>query len=180
MGLCGIGSSRCLQVNTILYSIGASVDSLSSTPIVGIGCYTGSHLIYGLAATLAWLILVLSAYLSHRWLCMRESGSLRQRSILGPLAVLSRLVGKTITVVSALWVVTESVLPFTGALETCWCNANGGRTGWVILFATDAQLLEVTRHTSIGGVCLSITLTVIVTIYLFTSRGDEIFKQNSQ
>lgn len=111
---------------------------------------------------------------------MRESGKLHQRSILGPLAVLSRLVGKTIAIASALWVVTESVIPFTGAYESCWCNANGGRTGWVILFATGAQVLDASKHASLGGVCLSITLTVIATVYLFTSRGDEIFKHNSQ
>ena len=125
-------------------------------------------------------MLVLSAYLSHRWSSLRESGHLRQGSILGPLAVLTRLVGKSIAIASALWVVTESVIPFIGAYESCWCNANGGTTGWVILFATGAQILQASKHASLGGVCLSIILTAITTIYLFTSRGDEIFKHNSQ
>ncbi|KAJ7728642.1 hypothetical protein B0H16DRAFT_1211656, partial [Mycena metata] len=44
---------------------GAAVFVAYWTPSIGIGCRSGSYLIYGVAATLSWIILVLSHLLLH-------------------------------------------------------------------------------------------------------------------
>ena len=113
-----------------------------------------------------------------------ETSNVKSRGILGPLAVTTRLAGKALAAANALFLVVTCVVQLTGLYDTCWCAACipslGREAGWVILFASDAQIVAVSRGAWIGGVSLSISSAALVTFFYLTSRGDEIFEKNMQ
>ncbi|TDL13726.1 hypothetical protein BD410DRAFT_688823, partial [Rickenella mellea] len=119
------------------------------TPKVGLGCRAGFYLIYGVAATFVWILLVISSLLSHEIMLQHERTfrpdthdrtelkGQNSRTFLHALAVCTRFMGKSIAVLNAMWLVTISILGYTGTLETCWCAANAlseGNRGWVDIF----------------------------------------------
>ncbi|KAL9038248.1 MAG: hypothetical protein Q9214_005358 [Letrouitia sp. 1 TL-2023] len=165
-------------------SIGAALVIAYRTPVVGLGCQSGSYLIYGIVATMVWLTLVFSAYLSNQWSRQMETSTIKSHWILGPSAVIFRLVGKSLAAANAVFLVITCVAQFTGLYDTCWCDACipslGHKAGWVILFASDAQIVAASNSACKGGVTLSIASATIITSYYLTSRGDEIFKRNMQ
>ena len=152
--------------------------------MVGLGCQSGSYLIYGVVSTIVWLTLVLSALLSNRWSLQMESPKHKPQNILGPLAVLMRLASKFLAAANALFLVATSAIQFTGLYDTCWCDACipslGRQAGWVILFASDAQIAAASKGAWIGGVSMSVLSAASLTFWFLTSRGDEIFKRNMQ
>lgn len=154
------------------------------TPVVGLGCQSGSYLIYGVMSTIIWITLFTSASLSHHLSLLREAAKPPPHWGLRLLTVATRLIGKSLAAANAAFMVVTSILPFTGLYDNCWCAAcipSLGRTaGWVILFASDAQIAATSKSAWVGGVTLSILSALFVTIYIFVSRGDEIFKRNMQ
>lgn len=152
--------------------------------MVGLGCQSGSYLIYGIASTIAWLMLLMSASLSNRWSLQMEMPRPSPHFLLGPLAVLTRLIGKSLAAANALFLITTSSVQFTGLYDTCWCDACipslGRQAGWVVLFASDAQIAAASKGAWIGGVSMSVLSAASITFYFLTSRGDEVFKRNEQ
>ena len=164
-----MGHDRCRNSHRIQVSqCHPSQHALSyilSTPVVGLGCQSGSYLLYGLAATQIWLILLLAAYLSHRHSLLMERSppynrAQRYRSnLLAAVVICTRLVGKALAIANALFLVATSVLQFTGLYDTCWCNACipslGRLKGWVILFATDSEISAASSTSWWSGTALS-------------------------
>ncbi len=152
--------------------------------MVGLGCQSGSYLIYGVVSTIIWITLFTSASLSHHLSVLREEGKPPPHWILRLLTVATRLIGKLLAAANATFIVVTSIVHFTGLYDNCWCAACipslGRKAGWVILFASDAQIAATSKSAWIGGVTLSIFSALFVTIYIFVSRGDEIFKRNMQ
>ena len=151
--------------------------------MIGLGCQSGSYLIYGLCSTVSWLLLTASAYLSHRYSLRLEAHG-RPSPYLGPIAVPLRIVGKALAAANALFVVGDSVIQFTGLFDNCWCDACiptlGKVRGWVILFASDEQIAAAGKASWVGGVSLGMVVVALVTIWIFIARGDEIFEGNDQ
>lgn len=154
------------------------------TPTVGLGCHSGSYLIYGLASTVAWLTLTFSATLSNRWSFQTESKGTKPHCVLGPLAVITRLAGKSLAAANAIFLVITSVFQFTGIYDTCWCNACipslGPEAGWVVLFASAAEIAAASKGAWIGGVLMSVLSAAFITFFFLVSRGDEIIKHDRQ
>ena len=100
--------------------------------------------------------------------------------MLGASVILTRLLGKFLASANAMFLIVTSTVQFTGLYDTCWCDASilslGRSKGWVILFATDAQIATASSLAWIGGTALSIVLMALVTAFLMWSRGDEIWK----
>ena len=92
--------------------------------------------------------------------------------------------GKSLATINAAFIVVTSIVQFTGLYDNCWCDACipslGKKAGWVILFASDAQIAAVSKSAWVGGVFMSIFSALFVTIFIFASRGDEIFVRNMQ
>ena len=113
-----------------------------------------------------------------------EASNVKLHGILGHLAVMTRLAGKSLAATNGLFLVTTCVAQFVGLYHTCWCDACipslGREAGWVILFASNAQIAEASRGAWIGGVAFSILSAILVTFCYCTSRGDEIFNNNKQ
>ena len=152
-----------------------------STPTVGLGCQSGSYLIYGLAATVAWLTLTFSACLSHLYSLRLENSDHRRRpsTLLAALAVLTRLLGKLLASANAIFLVATSIIQFTGLFDNCWCDACipslGKAAGWIVLFASDEQLFAACKSSWLGGVFMGIFAAGIISLWIFIVRGDEVF-----
>ena len=71
------------------------------------------------------------------------------------------------------------MIQFTGLLDNCWCDACipglGKKAGWVVLFASDAQVTEASKSAWVGGVFMGIVVGGVVSLWVFVARGDEVF-----
>lgn len=157
---------------------------VSRTPTVGLGCNSGAYLIYGVVATAAWFLLVFSAYLSHLHNINLESPSPYHTPFRAPAAILTRLAGKSLACLNTCFLFVTSVLQFTNLYNNCWCSAAvaglGREKGWVILFATDAQIAAAAKTPWIVGICLGIFVGLGTLVWILGERGDDIFRKNRQ
>ncbi|KAH7127145.1 hypothetical protein B0J11DRAFT_432600 [Dendryphion nanum] len=137
------------------------------TPTKGIGCRTASYLIYGGLATLVWILLTTSMLFSHAAMVryQREHRGYERtttHSILCGFAVTTRILGKTIAVCNALWLLVTALLEYTGVYDRCYCRGNqtslGMAKGWVALFKTEDQLADIATSPWAGGVAMSILI----------------------
>lgn len=160
------------------------------TPTQGIGCRTASYLVYGGLATIVWFLLTISMMFSHAAMVryQREhrvapSMDFRRPSLTSPndqtvqpqgyerstghsvlcgLAVTTRLLGKTIAVCNALWLLITALLEYTGVYDRCYCRGNqtslGLKHGWVALFKSEDQLAHIATSPWAGGVAMSILI----------------------
>lgn len=129
---------------------GASILIAFLTPTVGLGCRSGSYLIYGTLGTVVWLLLLASMLLSHQVMLLYQDEHLKNprmdfrsdkgyqrtwtHSILCALAVSLRYLGKLIAFGNALWLMASSLMEFTGGYDNCWCTGNYvglGKNGWI-------------------------------------------------
>ena len=111
-----------------------------------------------------------------------ESKGTKPHRVLGPLAVITRLVGKSLAVANAVFLVITSVFQFTGIYDNCWCNACipslGPKAGWVVLFASAADIAAASKGAWIGGVLTSVLSAAFITFFFLMSKGDEIIQRN--
>ncbi|KAJ6495233.1 hypothetical protein C8R45DRAFT_1094892 [Mycena sanguinolenta] len=146
---------------------GAAVFVAYWTPTIGLGCRSGSYLIYGIASTVSWLVLLLSQWISHGLMRRLERGPRLwrlQRSIWGALAVITWVLGTAIAVANALWLITSSVMEEIGYFQTCWCQTDTFQyhtTGWTPLFKGAADLRNEASGIWIKGFSWSITVCLV-------------------
>jgi hypothetical protein len=156
----------------------------SRTPTVGLGCDSGAYLIYGVVATAVWLLLVLSAYLSHLHNINLESRFPRHKPLLAPAAIFMRLAGKSLACLNTFFLFITCVLQFTNLYNNCWCSAAvaglGREKAWVILFASDAQIAAAAKKPWIVGVCVGISVGLGTLIWILGWTGDDVFRRNKQ
>ncbi|KAK7046249.1 hypothetical protein R3P38DRAFT_3420853 [Favolaschia claudopus] len=145
-------------------STGAAIYIAYNTEMVGIGCRSGSYLVYGIAATLSWLLLVASNVCSHAIMQRVEKYPTRQPGLLGALAVLTRTLGNTILVFNAGWLIASTILEEIGFFQTCWCQTNSfqfGRRGWTAVFKTPSDMRSAAGGVWMGGFIWSAVISVI-------------------
>ncbi|KAJ7264121.1 hypothetical protein B0H12DRAFT_274609 [Mycena haematopus] len=144
---------------------GAAIFVEYNTPAVGLGCRSGSYLIYGVAATVSWFLLVCSQFCSHELMKRLERDPHRQTvgdRILAGLAVVTRVVGKAIAIANAGWLITLSVLEEIGAFQTCLCQTDAFQhhaSKWISLFPREADM-----GLWIGGFTWSIVVCIFTAV----------------
>lgn len=152
------------------------------TEVRGLGCRSGSYLLYGILATAAHVLLLMSVFLSHHIMLIyqkerqkRATGGTNQvpRNAqikwIGRLAVLTRFFGKSVAVINAIWIIMSSLFELIGFYESCWCTGTvlgQGNRAWVLLFVGGDKLREEAEASWIGGLAMSL-FTIIFT-YLFS------------
>ncbi|KAJ7749811.1 hypothetical protein DFH07DRAFT_922912 [Mycena maculata] len=144
---------------------GAAILVAYNTPAVCLGCRSGSYLIYGIAATASWVLLVLSHILSHAFMQRHEHNPDRHGGVLAALAVITRGAGKVIAISNALWLVVSSFMENMGMFETCWCQTCAvqlGADGWTPVFKAAIDLRAVAGGVWIGGFTMSMLVSLFV------------------
>jgi hypothetical protein len=189
MGDHGIGDCNCLLVSTFLCVVifYRGVTSLlflpltipcgltiiaPSTPVVGLGCFSGSYLLYGLSATGTWFLLVLSS-----WLSQSQCLSARPPASYPNLAILTRWLGKLLAIMSALWVILLSGLQFSNVYDSCWCNSctvtrGTGVKSYVIFFATYDTVAGIASTAWVWGVAWSFVTVLVTLAFVFVGKGS--------
>ncbi|KAF8172551.1 hypothetical protein K438DRAFT_1981400 [Mycena galopus ATCC 62051] len=150
---------------------GAAIFVAYSTPAVGWGCRSGSYLIYGIAATVSWLLLVFSSFVSHSVMQTCEATGKPPAGKLSALAILSSVAGKTIAVANAGWLIASSVMEDIGTFQTCWCQTcafHYHTSGWTPVFKGASDLRAAASDIWIGGFMWSIVVcSIVIVIFAF-------------
>ncbi|KAI8934473.1 hypothetical protein NX059_008175 [Plenodomus lindquistii] len=152
------------------------------TEVRGLGCRSGSYLLYGILATSALVLLLASVFLSHHVMLEYQRKLqklvpgvqhkiLRSTKIkwIGRLAVLMRFCGKSFAVINDIWIILSSVFELIGFYESCWCSGvvlGLGDRAWVVLFVGGDKLREEAEASWIGG--LSMSLITMISMYLIS------------
>ncbi|CAG5158465.1 uncharacterized protein ALTATR162_LOCUS5093 [Alternaria atra] len=148
------------------------------TEVRGLGCRSGSYLLYGLLATFAHVLLLTSVFLSHHVMLLYqrerpvdatratyETPRSTQIKWVGRLAVLTRFFGKSVAVINAIWIILSSIFELIGFYESCWCTGTVlglGNKAWVVLFVSGDKMREDAEASWIGGLAMSL-FTMIFT-----------------
>jgi hypothetical protein len=147
------------------------------TEVRGLGCRSGSYLLYGVLATSAHVLLLASVFLSHQVMLVYQrerrkvpTGVPRSTQIkwIGRLAVLMRFFGKSVAVINAIWIILSSIFELIGFYESCWCTGTVlglGNRAWVVLFVSGDKMREDAEASWIGGLAMSL-FTMIFTYLL--------------
>ena len=190
-----MGFSAVLAIFLQWGTTGAALMIAYLTPTMGLGCRSGGYLLYGINATISWLLLAASSLFSHsamlryqrekqkevalptgepsharRSMCALISDMVSVRG----LAALTRYFGKALAVANAFLLVAISLFEFTGGFNNCWCYADTvglGDAGWVVLFKTARDLEQAAKVPWAMGIALSI-FVCLFSLWVFWSGLD--------
>ena len=130
------------------------------TEAKGLGCRSGSYLLYGVLSAVAFALFVASAAASRAALLRAQSGAAGGLTfrVLRATAVTARLAGRAVAVGNAVWIVLSSVWELVGFFDNCWCQGtqlSWGDKAWVALFKNTIELREYATASWAGGVFMS-------------------------
>ena len=107
---------------------GSAIMIVMLTPTTGLGCRSGSYILYGILSTMVWLALLLSSYLAHYAKVRRGYGTLRSRfntiTVAEGLATFLRRLSILVAACNTLWIVLVCVSEFSNFYSTCYCNSS--------------------------------------------------------
>lgn len=160
---------------------GAAIVIAYLTEVRGLGCRSGSYLLYGVLATSAHILLLTSVFLSNHVMLIyqkerKESfgrvNEKKPRDVIqwiGRLAVFTRFLGKFIAAANAIWLIVGSLFELIGFYESCWCLGTVlqlGKNSWVVLFVSDNRIRQEAEPSWVGGLAMSL-LTMGLTYWIF-------------
>ena len=144
-------------------------------PTKGWGCLSGSLLLYGSIATIAWVCLMYSSLLSHAIMLRydRRGQNISRSSILLAMAVSTRFIGKTLAVLNAGWLVLYNILQYSGTFNQCWCDTNAlsmGSRGWAAIFpvSNDSEIFS----DLVGGLTFSALVCAVAMGFFWLASRD--------
>lgn len=137
---------------------GASILIHINTPPKGVGCRATTFLIFGVAATLAFFLFLLSSVLAHmvRRRSAREEQSV-SKGFIGYVASFARWAGKIVAVANGFGILITCVMQFAGTYDSCYCSSTifgGNPNGMVWFVDADVKGSEVYRYW-IGGTIMA-------------------------
>ncbi|KAF4920765.1 Cocaine esterase [Colletotrichum viniferum] len=157
------------------------------TVVKGLGCRSGSYLIYGILSTAACASLVLSAALSH--VAMRGYERIRiakqqqqqneprlglGAQLCGAFAVFLRLLGCFLLVANTVWLLLISIWELIGFFDSCYCAStelSKKESGWILLFkGTDALKEDAQKAWGIGIGLGFVLIFVAIAVFYLASR----------
>ncbi|KAJ7703797.1 hypothetical protein B0H16DRAFT_1638430 [Mycena metata] len=107
---------------------GAAVLVAFFTPTKGIGCRSGSYLIYGVNSTLVWMLLVASSLLAHySTFTVSFKGRYmhtKTTRLAGVLSIILRRLGKVLASLNSVWLILACLFQFGSVFDRCWCNSS--------------------------------------------------------
>ena len=158
----------CLQWGTT----GAALLIHLNTPPKGIGCRAMTFTMYGAAATLAFLLLLLSSILAHlaRRQSVREKRS-GSKTFIGYIAMFTRWLGKFIAVMNGVGILLSCIMQFTGVYDNCFCSSTifgGNPNGLVWFIEEDVTGSEVYKYW-VGGIIMAFWVSGLYTFVLYVA-----------
>jgi len=140
---------------------GSAVITVVFTPTTGLGCRSGSYILYGIVSTMIWLALLLSSYLAHcaeTWCSGVPDPGFNSANLAKGLATFLRRLSVFAAGCNALGIVLACVFQFSNFYSTCYCNSSvlgrGSKAAYSIL-ATGNFGYDQMKGGWIGGVVLA-------------------------
>jgi len=140
---------------------GSAVITVVFTPTTGLGCRSGSYILYGIVSTMIWLALLLSSYLAHcaeTWCSGVPDPGFNSANLAKGLATFLRRLSVFAAGCNALGIVLICVFQFSNFYSTCYCNSSvlgrGSKAAYSIL-ATGNFGYDQMKGGWIGGVVLA-------------------------
>ncbi|KIL62888.1 hypothetical protein M378DRAFT_107865 [Amanita muscaria Koide BX008] len=168
-----IARSVILAVFLLWGTIGAAIFSNYLTPTIGLGCWSGSYLLYATLATFVWFLAFVSSIFAYIYSTSKASRSSLMR-LFGALAIILRMAAKIIAGLNAAWVFVFTILQFTNTYNTCYCNSSVlglGTKAYAILSFSSAQMTTVISYWTEG------MLMALGTAFLFIAAFN-VLKQS--
>ncbi|KAJ7144534.1 hypothetical protein C8R44DRAFT_657908 [Mycena epipterygia] len=121
-------------------TIGSAILLEWSTPTKGLGCRSGSYLIYLAISTCVWAMIMVSTQLTYPSIVSPATNSalLSTKPV-----ILIRRTAKLLACLNAIWIVLSCLFQFSGVFGTCWCQASAfylGPRAYAVMFFTKADL----------------------------------------
>ncbi|KAI5866064.1 hypothetical protein GGS23DRAFT_367061 [Durotheca rogersii] len=175
--------AACMATYVQWGTTGAAIIIALLTEVRGLGCRSGSYIIYGLLSTASFLLLVVSSFLSHEAMLRHETAQ-RAKALGKPAAarglltafrvsaVATRLLGQVTIVANTVWILVSSMWEITGFYDNCWCNTtylSKGSNGWLSLFTIEKETAESALESWAGGVFLGVAVVMssVIVILLY-------------
>ncbi|RDW82346.1 hypothetical protein BP6252_03458 [Coleophoma cylindrospora] len=172
---------------------GAAIMIAYLTPVIGLGCESGSYILYGTVATLIWFLLVTSAYLSYYYQrnfippkepAVPSSIDKHMQVFLYVLIPTTRISGLVLAWCNSVYLLAISVIQFTNLYNSCWCEGcvlgHGREKAWVILWASGAQIASAATPSWIAAVIISLLTLLCAGVFFLNARGQELIVGQSQ
>lgn len=96
------------------------------------------------------------------------------------LTIITRLLGETLALINALWLVLISLLQFTNLYKNCWCAGSElalKKKAWVVLWATDEQVAAIARKDWTFALVMSAVTILLVGGFFVVMSGEEMFQK---
>ncbi|KAF7291640.1 hypothetical protein HMN09_01255200 [Mycena chlorophos] len=145
------------------------------TPTVALGCRAASYMIYGSAATLVWIILVMSSFLAHYAISPTRDRIPRTTSqrVAEWLSIFLRRTGKILATLNAAWIIVFYMLNFASFFNSCWCEAAviglGRRRAHIDMVLSRAEIGNMNAAWA-GGIIFAVTASGMYWGFLSVNR----------
>jgi hypothetical protein len=108
---------------------GSAAITVISTPTTGLGCRSGSYILYGVVSTMIWSTLLLSSYLAHCAKVRHARGDMppfgfNSAALARGLATFLRRLSTFAAVCNTLCIILACVFQFSDFYSTCYCNSS--------------------------------------------------------
>ncbi|KAK1564022.1 uncharacterized protein LY79DRAFT_169789 [Colletotrichum navitas] len=147
------------------------------TVVKGLGCRSGSYVIYGVLATASCAAMLLSAWASHFTMrgyqyAQRTTAYLQ---FCGAVAVVTRLLGQFLLIGNTIWLLAISIFELIGFFDSCYCSgtelSKGLEHGWILLFKNADALKSNAQGAWKTGIGMGfVTNFLAVMIFYLASR----------
>ena len=164
------------------WTVGAAVYIHYRSSPVGLGCRAISFLLYAVAGTMSFLLLLASSILAHmsRPHQGRIYAPLWLRTCQSAGAFVCQWLGKGIAIISAFGILLVCSFQVTGAFDNCFCASTtfDKGTGPVLILTINYWIEHSTRMVWIHGLAMAFTTTFLFYCSIF-DRGIQKFFQRS-
>jgi hypothetical protein len=131
------------------------------TPTIGLGCRSGTYILYGIVSTMIWLMLLLSSYLAHYAKVRHERGvsrsGLNSVTVAKGLATFLRRLSILAASCNTLCIILACVFQFSDFYSTCYCNSSvlGRGGGYAYIIIAPGYHFDHMEVAWIGGIVLA-------------------------
>ncbi|KAJ3983077.1 hypothetical protein F5890DRAFT_1525358 [Lentinula detonsa] len=155
---------------------GAAIFVVWETPTRGLGCRSGSYLVYAFLSTIVWALLLLSSVLARYSVFDYESRDPRETekhhigaNLAGTMSVSIRRLGKTVAAVNAIWILATCMFQFSAFFDRCYCDSSALGLGAAKAFNVinfNPEDLDSMRDSWIGGVFLAVGSAIVYVVFV--------------
>jgi hypothetical protein len=110
---------------------------------VGLGCLSGSYIIYCFNSVLVWAMLMAASHLTHSIVSLAGKTRHQRFPYSANAAILLRRAAKLLACANTIWIVFVCTLQFAGVYTTCWCNSaaiSQGARAYVVMQSTEGEI----------------------------------------